>query len=394
MRRCSRPCCARARRDRPDDRLDLLVNDGARDAMLLARLAGLARPAAARMVAAFGEPCSWGDAGRGDRLVRHARRRPRSKRRGAGGGLPRIIATACDRVGRRRWLARPTESGPVTGRVDRDGRLIAADPALSGCRSRPARRSARRWPCRSSPRWRALGAKLGVPLSRAVIAADSDHDLDLWVRAEPDGEGVDADHRRLGSAAGRRPRLALVEPATDDERRRGRRGDAWIRHRRRAQPDRAVAGAGRSCSASMPAKRVGQPLTRLFRLVEEDDGAMPLLAALASARGGRGQRARARAAAATKLITRRRRRRSTPTGASPAFSDACAATASAMRRADAAAGVRSSRSTRRCARRSTGSSPPPTGSSSAATGRCAAIMPLMPATSPPPAAICCRSSAR
>ena len=41
----------------------LLVNDGARDAMLLARLAGLARPAAAALVAALAEPLLWGEAG-------------------------------------------------------------------------------------------------------------------------------------------------------------------------------------------------------------------------------------------------------------------------------------------------------------------------------------------
>ena len=41
----------------------LLVNDGARDAMLLARLAGLGRPAAAALVAALAEPLLWGEPG-------------------------------------------------------------------------------------------------------------------------------------------------------------------------------------------------------------------------------------------------------------------------------------------------------------------------------------------
>ena len=41
----------------------LLVDDGASDAMLLARLAGLARPAAASLVATLGEPLAWGDPG-------------------------------------------------------------------------------------------------------------------------------------------------------------------------------------------------------------------------------------------------------------------------------------------------------------------------------------------
>ena len=41
----------------------LLVDDGARDAMLLARLAQLGRPAAAALVAALAEPLLWGDPG-------------------------------------------------------------------------------------------------------------------------------------------------------------------------------------------------------------------------------------------------------------------------------------------------------------------------------------------
>ena len=47
----------------PDTSWMLLVNDGARDAMLLARLAGVARPAAAAMVASLAETLSWGEAG-------------------------------------------------------------------------------------------------------------------------------------------------------------------------------------------------------------------------------------------------------------------------------------------------------------------------------------------
>jgi len=47
----------------PETAWMLLVNDGARDAMLLARLAGLGRPAAAAIVAALAEPLLWGEPG-------------------------------------------------------------------------------------------------------------------------------------------------------------------------------------------------------------------------------------------------------------------------------------------------------------------------------------------
>ena len=55
--------CAVRARIAPETAWMLLVNDGARDAMLLARLAGLGRPAAAAMVAALAEPLLWGEAG-------------------------------------------------------------------------------------------------------------------------------------------------------------------------------------------------------------------------------------------------------------------------------------------------------------------------------------------
>lgn len=55
-------CAVRAGID-PDTGWMLLVNDGARDAMLLARLAGLERTAAAALVASLAEPLLWGEAG-------------------------------------------------------------------------------------------------------------------------------------------------------------------------------------------------------------------------------------------------------------------------------------------------------------------------------------------
>ncbi len=54
-------CCAVRAGIAPETAWMLLVDDGASDAMLLARLAGLSRPAAASLVAALAEPLAWGD---------------------------------------------------------------------------------------------------------------------------------------------------------------------------------------------------------------------------------------------------------------------------------------------------------------------------------------------
>jgi signal transduction histidine kinase len=102
-----------------------------------------------------------------------------------------------------------------------------------------------------------LSRKLGIPVSRPAIAASSNHDIELWVRAavvEAGEWAADADLKLTAVSA------ALAE--------------------------RLGTEAG---------ELVGQPLTRVFRLEENDAGEMPLIAALAARHGFSGQPARARA---------------------------------------------------------------------------------------------------
>ena len=211
-------------------------------AMLLARLAGLSRPAAAAMVAAFAEPLLWGDAAR-QLAGSICQARPMSKRRGAGGDLPEHY-----RDGSSHWEAamasRPTEPVPISGRVDREGRLIAADPSLE--RLQVDAGSALGRPL-ALPQMAALAraaASLGVPLSRALIAADSSHDLDLFVRAEPQGDEVELTIERWAARPGRRAAPRAGRSLCRRGGRSGRRGDVRIRNGRSAQPGGDIAGAG------------------------------------------------------------------------------------------------------------------------------------------------------
>jgi len=104
----------------------------------------------------------------------------------------------------------PFDVGPVSGRVDRDGRLVAADPAL--LRLQEEAGSSLGAPL-ALPQIAAVARsamKLGVPLSRSVIAASNDRDLDLWVRAEPDAEGVNLTIDGWKAKPPAPPRLTLV----------------------------------------------------------------------------------------------------------------------------------------------------------------------------------------
>ena len=78
----------------------------------------------------------------------------------------------------------------ATARVDREGRLVAADPAIEALNRRAG--GAVNSPLAIPPLAivARLAARLGIPVSRAVTVADEEADLDLVVRAEPDGDGV------------------------------------------------------------------------------------------------------------------------------------------------------------------------------------------------------------
>src|SRR5687767_1113837 len=115
--------------------------------------------------------------------------RRRSSAAAAGCASIRIIARHA-----RRWsrpmASAPFDLGPITGRVDREGRLTAADPALLRLQEEAGSRLGAPLALPQLAAVARSAMKLGVHLSRTVIAASNLEDLDLWVRAEPDPDGA------------------------------------------------------------------------------------------------------------------------------------------------------------------------------------------------------------
>jgi nitrogen-specific signal transduction histidine kinase len=186
--------------------------------------------------------------------------------------------------------SRPSDQGPVTGRVDRSGVLVAADAAL--LRLQQEAGSDLGSPL-ALPQIAAVvrsAITLGVPLSRSIIAAGVDRDYDLWVRVQPDAEGADIVIEGWTARPPTPPRLTLVisDPVAED-----------------VEPTRPVHGFSvdselrlTAMDASLAARLgiddseiVGQPLTRFFILADDGDGTMPLLAALGSRQDFEGQKA-------------------------------------------------------------------------------------------------------
>ncbi|MDB5663198.1 MAG: histidine kinase, partial [Sphingomonas bacterium] len=82
------------------------------------------------------------------------------------------------------------EKPPVCGRIDRDGRLVSADPPLVALHRRAGGSAGGVLAVPQIAALARLARRLGTLVSRDVIAADGDDDLDLWVRAEPIDDAV------------------------------------------------------------------------------------------------------------------------------------------------------------------------------------------------------------
>lgn len=179
---------------------------------------------------------------------------------------------------------------PVTGRVDAAGRLIAADPPLAALQASAG--GARGGPL-SVPQIAALARlakRLGITVSRAAIAAEEDEDIDLWVRAEPDGEDVAL------SITGwqRRPARTPVEAAPAAVRREEdflRAAADWSWETDDTLRITALSPGAAAAIGRLPADLIGKQITRLFRFHEDGEGDLPLLAALAEHGRFTGQRA-------------------------------------------------------------------------------------------------------
>lgn len=194
----------------------------------------------------------------------------------------------------------PSDLGPVTGRVDREGRLTAADPPLLRLQQEAGSKLGAPLALPQLAAVARSAMKLGVPLSRAVIAASADQDLDLWVRAEPDAEGVALTIDGWKARPPSPPRLTLVgsEPQPEEEESPAGSGfttDAELKITRMDQS--AASRLGLDVEAV-----IGQPLTRHFLLTDNGDGVMPLLTALVTRHDFAGQRAKVRGNGETEVM--------------------------------------------------------------------------------------------
>lgn len=176
-------------------------------------------------------------------------------------------------------------TAPEHARIDGEGNLVDATPRLLALNSRAGGSVGMPLAVPALARLAHLVATLKLPISRTVFAADGPEDVELYVKVRP--VAGDAEMAVEGWQA-RPPRKSwLVEQPLPD-RAMLVAGWTWT-----TDAKLVITGVefGADEGALRPADVVGRPLTRLVRLVEDDDGDLPILTALASATGFSGQRA-------------------------------------------------------------------------------------------------------
>lgn len=173
------------------------------------------------------------------------------------------------------------DPGTVHGRIDAAGRLTMADARLAALHARAGGEEGGVLAVPQIASVARLAHRLGIVVSRPAIAADGDMDLDLWIRAQPEGDDV------LLAITGWRLRepphpIALPEVQREEDFVRAEAELTW-------QIDKglrftALSAAAAAMIGKTEAELIGKQITTLFRLQEDEEGALAILSALAEQR--------------------------------------------------------------------------------------------------------------
>lgn len=168
-------------------------------------------------------------------------------------------------------------SGPAMGRVTADGLLLDAEPRLAELNRRAGGAPGRPVAVPQIAALVRLVRRLGIPLTRAIVAADGEDDITLTVRAEPDELGIRLEVSGWMAGA---PWEAENAPRRDID---FLRADAdWLWTTDAALHLTHVSDHVGEELGFDPQTVLGQPITRLFKLSDDGDGGFPILGALAS----------------------------------------------------------------------------------------------------------------
>lgn len=185
----------------------------------------------------------------------------------------------------------PSKSRPVLGRVDKSGRLIAADPELEALQREAGSDIGQLLALPQVAAVAQLARKLGAAVGRPALAASAEHDIELWVNATPEGDEVSLSLEGWTARPGAGPQLATLLGASSDSEAATVRNEWSIDEELRVI---ALSSEFAELLGVDVGSASGEPLTRIVRLEEDESGEMPLMSALALRREFLGQPARSR----------------------------------------------------------------------------------------------------
>jgi len=185
----------------------------------------------------------------------------------------------------------PSEPRPIVGRLDKAGRLVVADPELESLQRQAGSGLGQRLALPQVAAVAELARKLGTSVTRPGVAASADHDIEFWVLATPEGDEVILSLEGWTERAAGAPRLAALlggpaEAAPEAL-------NEWV-----ADEELRLISLSPELAEHLGvdvAEAAGQPLTRAMRLIENENGEMPLISALAGRRAFTDQKACSRA---------------------------------------------------------------------------------------------------
>ncbi len=179
----------------------------------------------------------------------------------------------------------------MLGRLDRAGRLISADPELEALQREAGSGLGQLLALPQIAAVAQLARNLRTVVTRPAIAASTDHDIELWVKATPENDEIALSLEGWTIRAPAGPRLAAILGGAEAE--TGGARNEWA-----ADEELRIISLSPDLAELLgvdPDDVAGQSLTRVLRLEEDDGGEMPLISALAARRSFAGQHARSRA---------------------------------------------------------------------------------------------------
>lgn len=160
--------------------------------------------------------------------------------------------------------------------VSADGRLLSADASIAALQAEAGGLADGVLAVPQLAAIARLAARLEIVVSRPIVAATGTRDIDMWVRAKPEGGAVEIaiiDWRERASMAG-----AVADDARGID--LAITGDGWgwqiDTHLRFAM---VVDGSGAAGTPPIPAPEVGSRFSAYFRLAPDAEGELPILQA-------------------------------------------------------------------------------------------------------------------